>query len=543
MNQSNVGLLDLPNEILLIILKKLDNMDVLYSLLDVDNQQLDIIAQENIFSNTLNFVLTTFTNDISSISYTIVDRFCTNILPRIPHNVKSLTIDSVSMERILLSANYPNLTELKLFNFNNEIASRYFTGRLDNNSLCLCLDKGPFRDTFRRQITDLTLVFKNCLNETLAHYSINMYGYIMKFFENLKHLSIIGSSLCSFPRLQYYNLPSTIVSSILNKLRIRVRSYADCLAVLDGRFKQLRILIVDIIKMRLRSSNVYNRDDLPYLKCFSLTTTSECDATIYNTKILPLFRRMSNLEELTLYLTIDSRTAFIDGTHIYNEILSHVPQLHIFNFCICTEIKMDDLVHHLSKDDIQETFPNTIYQKVDCMVQYGDYHRVCHVSSVPFMFDYLGYIGNTFPSIIFSHIKRLTVDDRVAFEHEFFNRIAWSFPLLEHLCVINFMSPSQISKQLNSNDNQLNSIVKYPHLIWLCIESAHIDYVEQFLNETKTHLPSLTKLTVFYGHLYVVTENFTRYITRRNCMKVNELDIDNEKIERSKDFNAYFPLL
>ncbi|CAF5126240.1 unnamed protein product, partial [Rotaria sp. Silwood1] len=260
MNQSNVGLLDLPNEILLIILKKLDNMDVLYSLLDVDNQQLDIIAQENIFSNTLNFVLTTFTNDISSISYTIVDRFCTNILPRIPHNVKSLTIDSVSMERILLSANYPNLTELKLFNFNNEIASRYFTGRLDNNSLCLCLDKGPFRDTFRRQITDLTLVFKNCLNETLAHYSINMYGYIMKFFENLKHLSIIGSSLCSFPRLQYYNLPSTIVSSsILNKLRIRVRSYADCLAVLDGRFKQLRILIVDIIKMRLRSSNVYNR--------------------------------------------------------------------------------------------------------------------------------------------------------------------------------------------------------------------------------------------------------------------------------------------
>ncbi len=56
MNQSNIGLLDLPNEILLIILKKLDNMDALYSLLDVDNQRLDIIAQENISTNTLNFV-------------------------------------------------------------------------------------------------------------------------------------------------------------------------------------------------------------------------------------------------------------------------------------------------------------------------------------------------------------------------------------------------------------------------------------------------------------------------------------------------------
>jgi hypothetical protein len=129
MNQSNVGLLDLPNETLLIILKKLDNVDVLYSLLDIDNQRLDIIAQENIFTNTLNFELTKFTNDISSISNTIVDRFCINILPRIHHNVKSLIVDSISMERILLAVDYPNLTQLKLFSFNGKIGSRYFTGK------------------------------------------------------------------------------------------------------------------------------------------------------------------------------------------------------------------------------------------------------------------------------------------------------------------------------------------------------------------------------------------------------------------------------
>ncbi len=76
MNQSNVGLLDLPNEILLIILKKLNNMHVLYSLLDVDNQRLDILAQENTFTNTLNFVLTTLTDDIFSFTDRIVDRFC-----------------------------------------------------------------------------------------------------------------------------------------------------------------------------------------------------------------------------------------------------------------------------------------------------------------------------------------------------------------------------------------------------------------------------------------------------------------------------------
>jgi hypothetical protein len=129
MNQCNINLLDLPTEILLIILKKLDNTDVLYSLFDVNNLRLDNIIQENTFTNTLNFVLTTLTDDILSISDPILDRFCISILPRINYNVKSLILNSLSMERILLAADYPNLSELKIFNFNGEIASSYFTGK------------------------------------------------------------------------------------------------------------------------------------------------------------------------------------------------------------------------------------------------------------------------------------------------------------------------------------------------------------------------------------------------------------------------------
>ncbi len=41
MNLCKINFLDLPNEILLIILKKLDNMDVLYSFFDVYNQRLE----------------------------------------------------------------------------------------------------------------------------------------------------------------------------------------------------------------------------------------------------------------------------------------------------------------------------------------------------------------------------------------------------------------------------------------------------------------------------------------------------------------------
>ncbi|CAF3046752.1 unnamed protein product [Rotaria sp. Silwood2] len=111
MHHSSVTFLDLPNEILLII-----NMDVLYSLLDVDNQRLDTIILHKAFTKTLNFVLTTATDDALPISVSILNRYCINILPKIHHNVTSLMLESESMERILLAADYPNLTEHKLFN-------------------------------------------------------------------------------------------------------------------------------------------------------------------------------------------------------------------------------------------------------------------------------------------------------------------------------------------------------------------------------------------------------------------------------------------
>ncbi len=129
MNQSNVTLLDLSDEILLIIFKKLDNMDILYSLLDVDNQRLDMIVQEKTFTKSLDFVLTSLTDDALSIADSIVDRFCMNILPKINYNIKFLILESGSMERILLAADYPNLTELKLYNVNDHIVLNHFTGK------------------------------------------------------------------------------------------------------------------------------------------------------------------------------------------------------------------------------------------------------------------------------------------------------------------------------------------------------------------------------------------------------------------------------
>ncbi|CAF4240070.1 unnamed protein product [Rotaria socialis] len=92
---------------------KLDNIDVLDSLFGISNQRLDIVAQQQIFSNILKFVsMSQSTDEICSISDSVLNQFCIDILPRIQQNVKSLSVESASIECILSVGIYPNLTEL-----------------------------------------------------------------------------------------------------------------------------------------------------------------------------------------------------------------------------------------------------------------------------------------------------------------------------------------------------------------------------------------------------------------------------------------------
>ncbi len=272
------------------------------------------------------------------------------------------------------------------------------------------------------------------------------------------------------------------------------------------------------------------------MKCFSLKCV--CMKNEYDTHIIPLLRRMSNLEELTLDVLNHNRATFIDGTHINNKILVHMPRLDKFTFCISAQIKLHKLVHYLSKDDIQRTFTNIEYKQVDCILGYYLATAMCHVFSVPCVFKTIEYIGKTFPQIVVRHVTSLSVHDIVPFQHEYFIRIARSFPMLRNLCVINFQSQSLVSDRVNSND----SIIEYPYLSSLGLYTCHIDYVEQFLNNTKTYLPRLTELTADYEQLTIVTENFTRNITRLNCAKIKELFLERPLVH-SKDFYVYFPLL
>lgn len=76
---------DLPDGVLSLILKKLNNIEVLYSLIGV-KKRLEEIASDPIFTEHLLLIARSF-------NHSILDRFCTEILPRIHWKIKWLRVD------------------------------------------------------------------------------------------------------------------------------------------------------------------------------------------------------------------------------------------------------------------------------------------------------------------------------------------------------------------------------------------------------------------------------------------------------------------
>ena len=165
---------------------------------------------------------------------------------------------------------------------------------------------------------------------------------------------------------------------------------------------------------------------------------------------------------------------------------------------------------------------------------YSD-EMICSIFSIPFVFDRLGGIGNGFPDIKFNHVTYL--EDILPFKHQFFVRVARAFPLLRkfRICAIEGQSIWDLDNE------QPSEIAVYAHLIYLDLFCASSEYIDQFLNEKKTFLPSLAKLRVVYNSLRAEANDFTRAETRRNCAKVSQLLI-NTPVACTRDFYDYFPL-
>ncbi|CAF1472565.1 unnamed protein product, partial [Rotaria sordida] len=282
-------------------------------------------------------------------------------------------------------------------------------------------------------------------------------------------------------------------------------------------------------------------NDNPNLKCFSLTCYPSGQA--YDNLVLPLLRQMSNLEELTLYIHIFGGPIFISGTHLHNEILVYMSQLHTFTFYITSENDFIDPPILISNLDIQRTFTNIKCGQIVCMIDYFAIDKtICRVFSLPLKFHCLKKITNNIPNLVFNSVTHLELWDENPFKYEFFIRLARAFPFIKSLSIWNIVPASWTFDKSHLNDKDWCSIIEYPHLISLDILRANIYYVEHFLNETKTYLPRLTELKIRYEDLEMVTTNFTRDETRRNSAKVKRLIVGHSTVY-PKDVYYYFPLL
>jgi len=119
-----MNLLCLSDEILLIILNKLSNTDVLYSLIEV-NKRLDRLVRHCSLSKSIDLV-NVLTRERKFPRK--IERFCFEIIPRIKENIQSLILDDLSIEQVLSLGYYPNLSQLTLINIPIEFISYIFLG-------------------------------------------------------------------------------------------------------------------------------------------------------------------------------------------------------------------------------------------------------------------------------------------------------------------------------------------------------------------------------------------------------------------------------
>lgn len=144
---SQIKLLDFPNEILLIIFEKLQTIDALYSLMDV-NRRFDRLALTCLDVHDLDMTngitLDSVHEQTLQVDSQVLSRICEQILPRIRHRVHKLTVERHLMKQILFTTNYPQLYSLSLVNFQESTIQQHLTGmiflivRIKQRNRCIC---------------------------------------------------------------------------------------------------------------------------------------------------------------------------------------------------------------------------------------------------------------------------------------------------------------------------------------------------------------------------------------------------------------------
>ncbi|CAF3771529.1 unnamed protein product [Rotaria socialis] len=284
--------------------------------------------------------------------------------------------------------------------------------------LRLFTDEILLTNTIKNQMVSVAIgINTNEIRSSINNGNPLIFTHIFTIFNNLRYLSF-GPSCLWYQRLSF-NEFLTVASSTLLELHVCLSYFDDCLYLLDGRFNQLHTFCVD----------------LKYILSSGLTISKE----------------------------------------LKKNIISHIPQLERFTFNIRSLIHYHNQIDLTSNKDIQYTLMDF---KDDHIISCVDYSSVseeghCHIYSYPYRSKYYNNITNNFPGGLFQCVSKVSFFDERPFEHEFFLRIARSFPLLKKLTLINKKPQNNKGYRTSKNDNQALSIVNYRHLIQLHLTKAH----------------------------------------------------------------------
>ncbi|CAF1393716.1 unnamed protein product [Rotaria sordida] len=251
---------------------------------------------------------------------------------------------------------------------------------------------------------------------------------------------------------------------------------------------------------------------------------------------------MSNLEELDLHLVVYCEKRFIDGYDLKYNIINNLLRLNKFIFNIRSCLPLNDQIYISSNEDYQRSFNGFKNNKIISCVDYFSNRQQgqCHIYSYSYQATWYDSITNNFPDGLFKSVHKVSLYDERPFEYEFFLKIAKSFPFMRKLTVNNDKPQKNKFDEQSKDDNRHLSIIQYPYLTHLDLDFAHEDYVEQFLLDTKTCLPTRFKLEVDYQSIDKVTHNFTRDATQINCVKLIFLYVPSE-IPIRQQLKDYFP--
>ncbi|CAF2784484.1 unnamed protein product [Rotaria sp. Silwood2] len=365
----------LAPSIALVVVEGVVEAAVLYTVVE-DNERLNRLACDPFFTHFVDLTTTTSDDERRSLPDSMLDQFCSFILPQIHHNIQSLIVEASSMGRILLACGYPKLHKLILNSITPEVFLKYLA---DDSSIVHIF----------KQITHLELsTIEYYSYKTISQMDLNKNGYARLFSvcQHLTHLNINGNYLRLDTWMRRNALPLTMCSSSsIVELNVNVNTIDDCLRLLDGRFNQMKTLNVTVDSIKAPSLNIANQNSLPNLTTFSLMPAMPTEE--YDNVIVPLLRRMPNMEELILCLNVENRSKFIDGAVLYKDIIIHMPRMAKFLYNIITIDHYVDMSYWFKNDDIAERYIiNGGHPYIYCCVDFftngvGRFH----ISSCPFI--------------------------------------------------------------------------------------------------------------------------------------------------------------